>query len=231
MQLAVTTAYYWLSVSLLQCVWVICSEWRQSHKYPHKNIYAVHTQNFLNSCVYPTDVTFCSAIKTQTLVQSMPQCPPGPQYVCQYSSTVRGTPHYTLCSCSGKQTVRSWVTWGTVLRVVTWLFKFDIWYNRTIILCKALHLQWLSKPHIWDMQFVSLSAAKCYNLSPSKHCVSPRDLPQFNVMTIPISKNLPTVCNYTAVQTLPQALSMFTVTQLNGTADNNLHSAVPVLLQ
>ena len=80
------------------------------------------------------------------------------------------------------------------------------------------------------MQSVSLSAVKCYNLSRSKQCVSPRDMPQFNVMTFPISKILPTVCNYTAVQTFPEVLSVFTVTQLNGTADNNLHSAVPVLL-
>ena len=83
------------------------------------------------------------------------------------------------------------------------------------------------------MQFVSLSAVTCYNLASSKQCVSPRDLPQFNVMTFPLLKNLPTVCIYTSVQTSPEVLSMFTVTQLNGTVDNNLHilsdSAVTVL--
>jgi hypothetical protein len=60
-----------------------------------------------------------------------------------------------------------------------------------IILGMAHHLHWLSKTNISDMRFVSFSDVQSCNLTPSKKCASPRDLPQFKCNDIfPLSKNL-----------------------------------------
>ena len=119
-------------------------------------------------------------------------------------------------------------------RESTWLFKSDIWYKHVYYFGHAPQSAVTLENCLFGYEIYFLLRFECYNLAPSNKCVSPRDLPQFECNDIfPLSKHLPTVCNYTVGLILHEVLCMFTVTQLIETSDNHFHipsdSTVPVL--
>jgi len=86
----------------------------------HTNIFTITFTQFARK----VSSTLVSILKVSRCVQqskdqyssnSKHTCSPAAQHVCKFNLTATNMQHYTLYSCSGKPTFKSWVTWDKVL--------------------------------------------------------------------------------------------------------------------